>query len=105
MRSFLPGFGALDIPVASPIPAGDGGRVVPAGDGETKPVVVVSRTNLPVEQAKALPAAETAAEVIRARQELVDATAAQQAVVTTEKARRLITVLGVGAAAWLLLRK
>lgn len=104
MQSFLPGVGSLDIPIASPTPAGDGGPVIPINDGKTKPVAVVSRTNIPVAAAKALPAAEAASEVIRARQELADATAQQQAVVNTEKTKRLLTVLGVGVGAWLLLR-
>lgn len=105
MQSFLPGVGALDLPIASPTPAGDGGPVVPIDDGKTRPVAVVSRTNIPVDAAKALPAAEAASEVIQARRELADATAEQQNVVRNEKTKRLITVLGLGAAAWLLLRR
>lgn len=103
MSSFLPGVGALDIPIASPTPAGDGGTLVPIDDGHTKPVPVVSRTNLPVDQARALPAAEAAAEVVNATAEVQEAVAQQRAVVQSQQRKKLITVLGIGVGAWLLL--
>lgn len=105
MRAFLPGLGALDIPIASPTPVGDSGTVSPVGDGKAKPVVVLSRTNLSPDVAKALPSAEAASEVIAARREVAAAATEQANVIRNEKAKKVLTILGVGAAAWLLLGK